>query len=398
MNGSAPNFTDELWPDGLPQTAPGEAAADSADVDMSWTPVDMATVFSGNFSRPRATLGQRTDGIHLLYPGREHVISAEPESAKTWMMCKVVADVLAEGGTVVYVDFEDDEGTIGSRIHWLGTPVNVLCDLSRFRYLRPEVGATPDRYLPLLNFGTDDDPIGPTLVVLDGTTEGYGLHGWDINANEDSPKWRQTYVKPALRAGAATLGSDHVTKNKDTRNGYAIGAQHKKAGLTGVLFEMQVVDPFGIGLRGRARVLINKDRNGDLRQHGIRDGKATHFADLILDATAGEDECPRLWLFPPKSEDDEQEGDGVVVDPKSLLMNQIEHVLRMRGALGARDLRDAVPGRGSETDKAIQSLLNERRLHEVTKGASKVRHLPEQCSPLLGCPLATSRQELSDAA
>src|SRR5204862_975383 len=97
-----------------------------------------------------------------------------------------------------------------------------------------------DRYVQLLNFGTDETPQGPTLVVLDGTTEGYGLHGWDISDNNDSPKWRNAYIKPALRAGAATLGSDHVVKSRENRNGYAIGAQHKKAGLTGVLYELQV--------------------------------------------------------------------------------------------------------------------------------------------------------------
>lgn len=346
----------------------------------------MSTVFGGNFSRPQATLGKRTDGVSLLYPGREHVISAEPESAKTWLVCQMVADVLADGGTVLYIDFEDDEATIGSRIHWLGTPVKVLCDETRFRYLRPETPATALRYVPLLNFGTDDNPAGPTLVVLDGTTEGYGLHGWDINANDDSPKWRQAYIKPAMRAGAATLATDHVTKNKETRNGYAIGAQHKKAGLTGVLFEMQVVDPFGIGLRGKSKVLINKDRNGDLRRHGVRDGKATYFADLVLDATDTED-CPKLWLFPPHAEDEDGSGEAIELDPKVLKMRDIEQVLRLRGPLSARDLRDAIPGRGSDIDKAVQSMINLGRLHdgEMVKGPAKLRHLPGQCRPGMRC-------------
>jgi hypothetical protein len=381
-------FTPELWPGGLPYGPPGVeeiSVRDPGEPD-GWTPIDMSTVFDGNFQRPKATLGRRTDGVPLLYPGREHVVSAEPESAKTWFICYIAADVLNCGGRVLYLDFEDDEGTIGMRIHWMGANVKTLCDLGKFRYLRPDSPITPDRYIQLLNFGTDDDPIGPTLVVLDGTTEGYGLHGWDIADNNDSPKWRNTYVKPALKAGAATLGSDHVVKNREARGGYAIGAQHKKAGLTGVLYELQVEQPFGLGKRGRARLLINKDRNGDLRRHGIDEGKATYFADLVLDATAGEMESPRLWLYPAASEADNASGD-VEMDPvvqRSLL---VEQVLRLRGPLSAKDLRDAVPGRATDTDKAVQSMLNLGTLHEgvMVKGPAKLRHLPGQCAEGMAC-------------
>ncbi len=362
------------------------ASPEEPESDGGWTPVDMSTVFSGNFTRPRATLGKRHDGVHLLYPGREHVVSAEPESAKTWLVCLIVADVLREGGHVLYIDFEDDEGTIGMRSHWLGAQIKTLCDPSRFRYIRPEEGVTFDRYVRVLNFGTDDEPVPPTLVVLDGTTEGYGLHGWDIKENGDSPKWRNTYVKPALRAGAATLATDHVVKNADARGGYAIGAQHKKAGLTGALFELRVQEPFGIGMRGRSKLYLNKDRTGDLRQHGVTEGKATYFGDLVLDATDVEG-CPQAWLFPPNVEGEEVDGAGSELDPKVVRMREVEQVLRLRGPLNARDLRNAIPGRGSEIDKAVQSMLNLGTLHdgEMVKGPAKLRHLPGQCREGMKC-------------
>lgn len=375
------------WSD-VPGFGSGPAVATlERDGPDGWTPIDMSTVFSGNFQRPKATLGRRTDGIRLLYPGREHVISAEPESAKTWFICYVVADVLNEGGTVLYIDFEDDEGTIGMRTHWMGAPVKTLCDESRYRYVRPDSPITFDRYVQLLNFGTGDTPQGPTLVVLDGTTESYGLHGWDISDNNDPPKWRNTYVKPALRAGAATFGSDHVIKNREGRNGYAIGAQHKKAGLTGVLYELQVDQPFGIGKRGKARLIINKDRNGDLRQHGIDEGKATYFGDLVLDATAGEHEAPKLWLFPPRAEGEELDGGSAAYDPMLEKVDLIRAALRHRGPILARDLRSAVEGRGADIDRAVQFMLNQDMLHEgeLLKGNARKRHLPGQCEPGMKC-------------
>jgi hypothetical protein len=361
-------------------------AVPTADEDDGWDPIDMAKVFSGDFSRPKATLGRREDGIALIYAAKEHVVSAEPESAKTWFMCKVASDVLETGGTVAYIDFEDDELTIGMRTHWLGSAVQVLCNKERFRYVRPVKAVTWDRYLRLLNFGTDEEPQGPTIVIIDGTTEGYGLHGWDILDNKDAPKWRQTYIKPALAVGAATLASDHVVKNRDARNGFAIGAQHKKAGLTGVLYELQVLEPFGIGMRGKAKLIINKDRNGDLRQHGITEGKATYFADLVLDATAGELECPKLWLFPPQG--DEGEGGGSVEpDPIVLKARAIEHILTNRGPMLARDLRSAIEGRGSDVDRAVQYMLNLGTLHEgkMLRGNARLRHLPNQCREGMEC-------------
>jgi hypothetical protein len=51
-------------------------------------------------------------------------------------------------------------------------------------------------------------------------------------------------------------------QNKRNRNGFAIGGQHKKAGLTGALFELISLEPFGKGLKGRSRLVIHKDRNG----------------------------------------------------------------------------------------------------------------------------------------
>ena len=53
---------------------------------------------------------------------------------------------------------------------------------------------------------------------LTGRPEGYGLHGWSIYENDDAPKWRATYIKLALRLGAATIASDQWSKNKNARN------------------------------------------------------------------------------------------------------------------------------------------------------------------------------------
>lgn len=293
---------------GMPSSVADSAlSAAQSEPAPSWMPVSMTQVVNGDRKPILPTVGRRDDGVPLLYPGREHYVAAEPESGKTWLMCLIVRDHLADGGRVLYVDFEDDERAIGGRLLDLGVTGAVLTDPLRFAYVRPNEPT-------LLEYQRLLEGFQPTLVLLDGVTEGYGLHGWAIEKNEDSPKWRRTFVKPALQIGAATLASDHVVKSRENRGGYAIGAQHKKAGLTGVAFELRNVKPFGRGLKGTSRLVITKDRPGGLRGHGVRDGKSrdTVIGDLVLDDEPREDVAAdvlvRLHLYAPIATEDENGG------------------------------------------------------------------------------------------
>lgn len=292
----------------------GEASSSSPPWEQeaqpsTWVIQDVSDVLDGKRVVVEPTIGHRSDGIGLLYAGREHYVASEPESGKTWMVCLIVADELAAGGRVLYVDFEDDaNGIVGRLYDHLGVPADVLRDPARFGYVRPEEAtALGGAYLELV------DAMRPTLVVLDGVTEGFGLQGWEIEKNTDSPKWRQVFVKPALKAGAATLATDHVVKDKQARGGYAIGSQHKKAGLTGVAFELVSKDAFGQGIRGKSELLVQKDRPGGLRKHGVKaksETRATHIGDLVLDDRPA-DERPEAWrwlaLYPPITDEQDEE-------------------------------------------------------------------------------------------
>ena len=41
----------------------------------SWQPLDLATVLDGSWQPPRPTVGRRSDGGGLFYPGKVHTIS-----------------------------------------------------------------------------------------------------------------------------------------------------------------------------------------------------------------------------------------------------------------------------------------------------------------------------------
>jgi hypothetical protein len=177
------------------------------DEDTTWKPVDLSAVLAGTWTPPQASIGRRSDGVALLYPGQEHAVAAEPEAGKTWLLCQVTADELDDGGRVLYIDFEDDEQEIIGRLLTLGAKPDQLGDMSRFRYVRPaeQIATSDDAYKKiygrLLDFGQDQ---GPTLVVLDGVTEGYGMHGWSIDS-----KRRLAEVAPGVhQAGVAGRGRD----------------------------------------------------------------------------------------------------------------------------------------------------------------------------------------------
>lgn len=286
---------------------PKASAEEESAVADSWKPRDVSAVLSGTFAMPEPDLGFRDDGQCMLYSGKEHSIASEPECGKTWWVLMQVRAVLADGGNVAYVDFEDDEGTIVGRLHHtLGVEAGALGP-DRFRYVRPEGAPTAAMYAALLDFS-------PALVVLDGVTEGLGLIAAGLAFNEAATEWRKVFVKPATRLGAATLSTDHETKDRDTRGRFAIGGQHKLAGLTGAMFKLEQIKPFGKGLRGVSRVTCTKDRNGGLREKGLPDKKIgfTYMGDLVGDCTDGKSE----WHFYAPKADEDRLDDGLMPPDK----------------------------------------------------------------------------------
>jgi hypothetical protein len=367
--------------------------------DDCWAPVDMGPVAHGGHTPPMPTIGTYPgpDGttFGLLYPGKEHSVAAEPESGKTWLLVFLVRSELAAGNNVVYVDFEDSEAEVGSRMLLVGIEPDVIADTARFRYVRPDIAPRPEQYIRLLDF----DGSAPSLVVLDGVTEGYGLFSGEVNSQESASAWRKVFVKPATSRGAATISSDHVIKNKEGRNGHAIGAQHKKAGLNGVLYELVVTAPWGRGMCGRSLLLVHKDRPGGVRPQGTPvpdEPRATSLGSLVLDTTPG---CAvggpvagvgALLELEPSVRPPTGPG-GVVerLDPLGAVKSLVADALRTahgRGeSLSARQLRAVVDARALQVDSAAEQM---RSAGVICRGVVLARtgrkspgnwHLPEAC-------------------
>lgn len=249
----------------------------------SWRPVDLDPVLSGSWVPIEPTVGRRSDGAGMFYPGKVHTVSSESEGGKTWLALAVVLDEMAAGNHAVYVDFEDDEGGIVGRLLGLGADRSVI--RQHFHYLRPEdpIGTGIHR--------DDLDEIlreyRPTLGVVDGITEALTMHGLDSNSNADVAKFGRLLPRRLAAAGCASVSLDHVTKASDTRGRYALGAVHKLNGLDGAAYVLENRQPFGVGLVGRSTIKIAKDRPGQLRKNALpSSGGMFWAADLVLTSHA----------------------------------------------------------------------------------------------------------------
>jgi hypothetical protein len=266
----------------------------------SWLPVDLAIVLDGTWKPALPTVGSRRDGVGLFYPGKTHTVSSESEAGKTWLALSAAIDELLHDRHVVYIDFEDDEGGVVSRL--LALQISPKTILNRFHYIRPADPLGTGLHLDTLaNVLTTHHP---TLAIIDGITEAMGLHGLNPLDNADVATFGRILPRRIASTGAAVVCLDHVTKSVETRGRYAIGGAHKLNGLDGAAYLLESRAPFGIGITGRSTIRIAKDRPGRLRAHALPGQGGLHwFGDLVLTST--DESFAEVEIEPPHARGDD---------------------------------------------------------------------------------------------
>jgi hypothetical protein len=205
------------WPE-QDDDQPDGPAADEPE-PSSWQPVDLTPVLAGDWQLPIPTVGLRSDGKHLFYLTKTHTMIGATEVGKDWAALCASADEMNAGNHVVYIDFEDDQGTVVNRLLTLGVSRDLI--RTHFHYIRPEhplIG----RHLDILIEVLQD--YQPTLVILVGITEAMNLHGLDPLSNTDISSFDRTVVRQLTRSGAAEVSLDHVIKDANNRGKYALAA------------------------------------------------------------------------------------------------------------------------------------------------------------------------------
>lgn len=316
----------------------------------TWWPTNLASLFDDTHEPPRPELFARDDDQPLLYRGKCHAFNGESESGKSWAALIACVQAARAGEHVLYLDFEDTAETVVTRLLALGAkPADVL---ARFHYSSPNEplrlrsgqftrGAT--------DLATVLEAWPVTLAVIDGVTEAMNLHGLDPLGNVDYATFHAMLPRRLALEGIAVAQIDHVTKDRENRGRYAIGAQHKLAAMDGAVYTFTAVAPFGIGRHGIAHISVEKDRPGQIRQHA----KGKRIADLHLES---DPETHALaWRVEAPSGADGAGGDDF---KPTIYMERVSRFLEQNPqGMSKSSIRTGVKGGSDHIDLALELLI-----------------------------------------
>jgi hypothetical protein len=326
--------------------------------DDGWAAVDLTDALDGDDGVTPPDVLMRVDGKFLLYPGRTHSVAGEPNQGKTWLAIAAVAQCLLVGRRVVYLDYEDTPKGIVQRILKFGVPADTIKQL--FHYHRPNRALdSPAKALLQAEF----DRVAPALVVLDGVTEAMGEQGLEGpgDPNEKVAAFYRTVPRYLVGLtgehpdGPAVLMIDHVKKEREGRGKWAIGGQHKLAGLSGAAYTFESIKPFDRRAEGRALVRISKDRENQVGKPG------EVIAELVLDETG--DELKWSLEVPEEMPED---ADG---QPRpTILMEAISRYLATHAGATKKQIDEAVTGNKQLKLRAVDVLVKEGFVSEAKQG------------------------------
>jgi hypothetical protein len=225
------------------------------------------------FDEPEPSILRRADGHCIFYAGKINALFGESESGKTWIALEAVRQELEKNNTVFYLDFEDSVRGIYNRLNTLGAD---LRHFKTFLYSNPSEPLTQGAREALL---TRIDEYKPSLIVVDGVNAAMNVMGLDLEKNKDATSFSQEVLRPMRLHNAAIITIDHVTKSKDNRGNYAIGAQAKRADIDGCAVAVEVEIAFGRGIDGALALKVTKDRPGFVRAI-CQEGKNLGIANI----------------------------------------------------------------------------------------------------------------------
>lgn len=193
----------------------------------------------------------------LLYAGRINALNGESGSGKSWVAMQCAAEVMSDGGHVIYVDLEDHAGSVVARFRDLGLPDEVIVRhlhyINPSQPLRDESAEYVDRLI---------SEHAVELVVIDSIGELMSLQGVKPNDDDAVAGFYRAIPRRWARLGACVLLIDHVPKSNDRSPLYGIGSQRKRAAIDGAAYMVEQTTPFASGTDGRMRLVTAKDRSG----------------------------------------------------------------------------------------------------------------------------------------
>lgn len=193
----------------------------------------------------------RADGATIIAAGRTTWLAGLPGCGKSWIALLAIVDWCSRGRRALFVDGEMTWDRIGERLAILPGHRAAMDGLLGYVVASEIQNRTPD----LIGWVNGDDQ--PGLVIIDSAR----ATGAPADGSNVEP-WIAEMIEPYRAAGCGVIVIDHVPKREHDRPAGPIGSQAKLAmadaalRVTGKAWS-RVSD-------GRVRLVIEKDRDGDL--------------------------------------------------------------------------------------------------------------------------------------
>ncbi|QNJ55982.1 DNA primase/polymerase/helicase [Microbacterium phage Rasputia] len=267
----------------------------------SWQSVDLEPYLDGSIKPVDPELLERSDSTatepkFLMYPGRVNMLYGSSESAKSWIALYLTKEMIASGQRVMYLDLEDDPVNTLNRLMLLGMarddfrgdtftyirPEDPLAPMQRNRWGKDESTAAGRENLDL--FTREMESKDPHLIVADGMSVLYGLHGLNTNDTVDTDVITG-WMKKLTRGGRTTVVIiDHTGKGAE-KGSMPIGSQHKVSMVQGSLLQVWPIRQPMPGALGEVELVVLKDRPGEVRKISLQSGgKAQTAAKVLIDS------------------------------------------------------------------------------------------------------------------
>lgn len=249
---------------------------------------------AGGFTGAKAT-----HLFNLAYLGRENAFVGASGAGKSWAVMEQCRQTLFDGGTALYLDYEDAPESVVARMRALGC-LKALQD-ERFVLVQPEVaeGKVLGLETILESWAPVGDDGGPGRfddIILDGVSKALGAAGVDDNNASKYNQWHINNITPLVRTGACVTTVDHVGKNVNTRGGAeALGTTQKKAQANTVYAVHPITPPRPGGL-GKFALYLVKDKGGDVITR--TDPETGYVGTMLVDSRPEVAEAGYL-LHPP---------------------------------------------------------------------------------------------------
>lgn len=332
------------------ETAPEEGTTQSR---TSWGLVDMAAILAGDLRPEEPSVLHRADGKPVFYRGRVNAVVGPPEAGKSWLTFMACAEEMQAGSNILILDFEDTPENVAMRclaikLSGRGTTKQML--IKHLGYISPDTmmgEAERDEF-----FG-DLDRLNPTVIVVDGVNAAMTLLGLELEKNKDCTQFFQLILKPLALTGAAVITVDHVTKSREARGNYAIGAQAKRAMTDGAMLGVEAVEQFGRGRLGKLDVSVLKDKPGGVRAIAEKRGDKgiDYLGSIIVDAR-NEGSVDMRFVFEEERRSDS--GMSPAEEKLSFMMIKVSNFLQRHD-----------PKQQGMTGKEIRAITDSRKWNDV---------------------------------